>query len=227
MDTDGRGPRRRNEHERDFSDAVFSSATRLPQGGARPDELRAVWDTAAVRRWHSRADCGIFEGMNTNTEMIWSMDPESLMRQAIEVAREGIARGRARLAVRLLVPANCWPVATTRYWRHPTHGPRGNQRPAHGLPGGQSVHLQGAIVATTCEPCPMCMAALHWAQVEHVYFGATIDDAQQAGFNELQLPASDLLRLGKSSVQLVPGVLRDECRALFQEWLDRPEHTSY
>ena len=73
----------------------------------------------------------------------------------------------------------------------------------------------------------MCMAALHWARVSIVYYGATIADAQRAGFNELELPAAELLRLGKSSVQLVAGVRTEECRALFQEWLDRNESHSY
>jgi len=53
------------------------------------------------------------------------------------------------------------------------------------------IHLDGCVVATTCEPCPMCMAALHWARVETVYFGASIADADAAGFNELQVPAAD------------------------------------
>ena len=64
----------------------------------------------------------------------------------------------------------------------------------------------------------MCMAALHWARVETVYFGATIADARSAGFNELTLPAAKLLELGSSPVKLVPGILPAECRQLFQEW---------
>ena len=48
----------------------------------------------------------------------------------------------------------------------------------------RDIFLEGAIVATTCEPCPMCTAALHWARVRTVYFGATIDDAADAGFND-------------------------------------------
>ncbi len=61
------------------------------------------------------------------------------------------------------------------------------------------IFLDGAIVATTCEPCPMCMSALHWARVETVYYGATIADADYAGFNELQLPAAELLASAAAS----------------------------
>ena len=61
----------------------------------------------------------------------------------------------------------------------------------------------------------MCMAALHWARVGTVYYGATIADADTAGFNELQLPAAELLRIGGSKVKLVSGLLTEECVELF------------
>ncbi|MHB8972588.1 MAG: nucleoside deaminase [Pirellulaceae bacterium] len=156
------------------------------------------------------------------------MDPETLMRQAIEVARQGIAAGQSPFGCaiarsgQLLACRHNTVLATTDSTAHAEI----NALRSACLAAG-AVHLAGAIVATTCEPCPMCMAALHWAQVERVYFGATIEDAQDAGFNELQLPARELLRLGRSPVQLLPGVLSHECRALFQEWLDRPGHCSY
>jgi len=89
------------------------------------------------------------------------------------------------------------------------------------------IFLAGAIVATTCEPCPMCAAALHWARVDTVYFGATIDDAAEAGFNELHFPAQKLLESGGSSVQLVPDLLRAECRELFDVWKNTPGSRSY
>jgi len=90
-----------------------------------------------------------------------------------------------------------------------------------------NIFLDGAIVATTCEPCPMCMAALHWARVDTVYYGATIADADAAGFNELQLPAAELLRLGRSTITLVPGVLAEECRDLFAQWQANPNRRVY
>ena len=89
------------------------------------------------------------------------------------------------------------------------------------------IFLSHAIVATTCEPCPMCMAALHWARVDTVYYGATIADADQAGFNELKLPAARLLRIGGSEVKLIGDTLTEECRQLFAEWQANPEKRTY
>jgi hypothetical protein len=60
-----------------------------------------------------------------------------------------------------------------------------------------------------------------------VYYGATIADAEAAGFNELQLPAAELLRLGGSHVKLMGGVLTEACKELFQEWLASPDRQAY
>lgn len=73
----------------------------------------------------------------------------------------------------------------------------------------------------------MCMAALHWARVKTVYFGASIRDAAEAGFNELQLPAAELLKIGGSQVELIGDLLAQECRELFQEWLANPSRHPY
>ena len=89
------------------------------------------------------------------------------------------------------------------------------------------IFLTGAVVATTCEPCPMCTAALHWARVEKVYFGASIADAARAGFNELALPARQLLEQGGSPLEIIGGLLASDCQRLFDEWLKNPERTVY
>jgi tRNA(Arg) A34 adenosine deaminase TadA len=89
------------------------------------------------------------------------------------------------------------------------------------------IFLTDAVVATTCEPCPMCMAALHWARVGTVYYGATIADADDAGFNELQFPAAELLNQGGSDVKLIGDMLKDECVELFAEWKANPDKQAY
>jgi tRNA(Arg) A34 adenosine deaminase TadA len=73
----------------------------------------------------------------------------------------------------------------------------------------------------------MCAAAIHWAKLEAVYYGALIADAQRAGFTELRLPIAKVYGIGGSTVRAVPGVLRDRCAALFDQWLARADRRAY
>lgn len=46
------------------------------------------------------------------------------------------------------------------------------------------VHLTGCIVYSSCEPCPMCLGAIHWARIDKLYFASTREDAAAAGFDD-------------------------------------------
>jgi guanine deaminase len=156
------------------------------------------------------------------------MTPEDLMRLAIGKCRAGIEAGQSPFGCalerdgKLLAVAHNTVLATTDITAHAEVNAL-----RLGCQAAGSIFLAGAVAATTCEPCPMCLAALHWARVETIYYGATIDDAKAAGFNEMQLPAAEIARLGGSKVRLVPGLLREECVALFAEWLTRADRVVY
>lgn len=140
------------------------------------------------------------------------------MRRAIESARSGIAQGQTPFGCAIEVGGQILSTHNT-VWATTditAHAEINAIRQACAALG--QVHLKGAVVATTCEPCPMCAAALHWARVERIYFGASIADAASAGFNELGLSAHELLRLGGSRVRLTGGVLTEECSELFALW---------
>jgi tRNA(Arg) A34 adenosine deaminase TadA len=62
------------------------------------------------------------------------------------------------------------------------------------------------------------MAAIHWAKIDRVVYGATIADATNAGFGELHIDARVVAELGRSPVVVQNGVLQAECAALFPEW---------
>jgi tRNA(Arg) A34 adenosine deaminase TadA len=64
----------------------------------------------------------------------------------------------------------------------------------------------------------MCLAAIHWAKIDRVVFGATIADAATAGFCELHVAAEALAEMGRSPLKVEGGLLREECAALFEEW---------
>ena len=44
--------------------------------------------------------------------------------------------------------------------------------------------LDGCDVYTSCEPCPMCLAALYWSRCARIFYGNTAQDAAAAGFDD-------------------------------------------
>jgi guanine deaminase len=147
------------------------------------------------------------------------LDPADLMRLAVAKCREGLATGESPFGCAIAVGDRVVAVAHNRVLSTTditAHAEINALREACRETG--DIHLAGAVVATTCEPCPMCAAALHWARVGHVYFGATIADAADAGFNEMPVPAAEIVRLGGSRYSLHADLLAAECCALFAEW---------
>lgn len=87
--------------------------------------------------------------------------------------------------------------------------------------------LAGCTVYSTTEPCPMCFAAIHWAHCNRIVYGAAIADAAAAGFRELAISNQDMARLGGATLQVDGGVLADEARTQFAEFVARPDHQTY
>ena len=44
--------------------------------------------------------------------------------------------------------------------------------------------LHGCVVYTSCEPCPMCLAAIYWSRCDAIFYGASAADAAAAGFDD-------------------------------------------
>lgn len=89
-----------------------------------------------------------------------------------------------------------------------------------------SFQLDGCDVYTSCEPCPMCLAAIYWARCRAVYFGATALDAAAAGFDDSFL--YDQLRLPTIERQMpMEQMLRDEAEAPFAAWRNSAQRTDY
>ena len=53
----------------------------------------------------------------------------------------------------------------------------------------QSTDLSGCDIYSSCEPCPMCTAAIYWANVKNIYYCNTEKDAMEYGFVDKEILA--------------------------------------
>jgi tRNA(Arg) A34 adenosine deaminase TadA len=150
------------------------------------------------------------------------------LRRAIELATENVKAGTggpfAAVIVRdgQIIGEGANSVTTTN---DPTaHGEVNAIRAACKARG--TFTLAGCELYTSCEPCPMCLAASYWARLDAIYYGASAADAARAGFDDAFLyeefrreqPARSL-----SATQL----LADEAWASFAAWIAMPDKTPY
>jgi len=150
------------------------------------------------------------------------------MREAIRLAIDGVAKGQGGPFGAVVVKGDqiigrgCNCVTSTN---DPTaHAEVMAIRDACRQLG--DFHLAGCDLYTSCEPCPMCLAAIYWAHLSRFYFGCTAQQAAAAGFaddfiyHELALP---LAARSIAAAQL----LSDEATATFQAWQNKPDRVEY
>ena len=77
-----------------------------------------------------------------------------------------------------------------------------------------SISLAGYTLYTTCEPCPMCMAAALWAGVDRVVYGVTIEECNRH-CRQVQIPAAEVARRSDMPCPVEGPVLGERCYALF------------
>jgi guanine deaminase len=87
-------------------------------------------------------------------------------------------------------------------------------------------HLAECEIYTTCEPCPMCLAALHWVRIRAYHFGCTRRDAALVGFADESIYERLTGTRIKSAPKAIP-FLRDECRSVMDLWRRKRDRVRY
>ncbi|MCA9758385.1 MAG: nucleoside deaminase [Candidatus Eisenbacteria bacterium] len=87
-------------------------------------------------------------------------------------------------------------------------------------------HLNGCVLYTSCEPCPMCLAAAYWARIDRIYFAGTRKDAARAGFDD-EFLYREISKPGSRRSLPMEQLLRKEAVEAFEEWRTKADKTPY
>ena len=88
-----------------------------------------------------------------------------------------------------------------------------------------SPHIEGAVMYSSCEPCPMCYATAYWARVGKIFYGASYSDYADL-FDDLNIQQD----LGKPYPQRqveMQQILRPEAQVVWQEFRTVPGRARY
>ena len=86
--------------------------------------------------------------------------------------------------------------------------------------------LKGCELYTSCEPCPMCLAAIYWARLERVFYACTRHDAAEIGFDDDFIYEQLPLEIAARSLPM-EQIEREHSLELFREWVAKPDKTPY
>jgi len=86
--------------------------------------------------------------------------------------------------------------------------------------------LAGCEIYASCQPCPMCLAAIYWARIERVFYAATREDAAAAGFDDALLQRELTLPPEARSIPTVQD-LREEAVVALDAWSRKPDRVEY
>ena len=86
--------------------------------------------------------------------------------------------------------------------------------------------LSGCELYSSCEPCPMCLAAVYWARIDRIYYAATREDAAGAGFDDACFYDQIALPPLERSIPATQH-LREEALAAFAAWAKKEDRIEY
>ncbi len=86
--------------------------------------------------------------------------------------------------------------------------------------------LDGCVIYTSCEPCPMCLAAIYWARIEAIYYANTRKDAANIGFDDDHI-YDEIPKDIEDRVIPMKHIQLQQASDVFEEWRTKPDKVLY
>lgn len=155
------------------------------------------------------------------------LQDEDLMRAAIDLSRQSVRHGGG-------------PFGAVITWKKRIVGQGTNQVTRINDPTAHAeimairdacqcldrFDLSDCEIFTSCEPCPMCLAAIYWARIPHVTFAASREDAARAGFDDHKL-YEQLAKPRSERRVLMQRLMAEDALIAFHDWEMTPDRVPY
>jgi guanine deaminase len=86
--------------------------------------------------------------------------------------------------------------------------------------------LPGCEIYCSCEPCPMCMAALYWSRPAAIFYAATREDAARAGFDDCYIYEQLVLPIHQRKIPMTQ-LMRKNALDVFHYWIRKTDKKDY
>ena len=149
-------------------------------------------------------------------EGIVRIDLEGLMREAIESAWAAKAAGNKGYAAAVVMGDRVVARANDTICTDSDPSQHGELRAIREAAAALGTpDLCGALLLSTCEPCPMCSGLAVWANVTTIVYGSSIPDTAAMGRTRIMVGAGEIAGRSPFTVEVIGGVLKEECDRLY------------
>lgn len=87
--------------------------------------------------------------------------------------------------------------------------------------------LKGCEIYVNGAPCPMCMSAIYWSRLDHVYFGASLNDTSEIGFDDAFQYQDFELPWVKRRITVTENFERDTGLKAYRAWAEKTDRHPY
>lgn len=154
-------------------------------------------------------------------------DDERFMREAIRLASESVEKGGGPFGAVIVKDGEIIAGASNSVTidNDPTAHAEVNaiRKACRQL---NTFNLDGCIIYTSCEPCPMCLGAIYWAGIDRIFYGNNRQDAAAINFADNFIYEELDRDIANRSVPITP-LLRDEALRSFRLWNEKEDKKEY